>query len=413
MLDVHQLSVSYGKHMALDAVSLTVGRGEIVVMLGANGAGKSSCLKALGGVVRHGPGARIKLGGADISALEPHEVVEAGLALVPEDRGIFADLTVRENLRLGAFAPRAHAREAENLQRVLTLFPRLAERMDQFARTMSGGERQMVAIGRALMSNPDILLLDEPSLGLSPLVCKELFQALSRIKELGVGVLLVEQNARQGLAIASRGYLLENGRIVGDGAAAQLQDDPAVRRAYLGGDAHTGNGRAETPTPGRPLSNGRIASPVHATAASPGNGRLADAALAASSPEPAAAADSQPPMHTPSPGNQSMFDVSLMIGNADAKATGGATFDRLNPMTGEVATRAAAARRRGRQAAADAAAAAFPAWADMGPSARRALLNKAADLLDAAAAQFAAPSWGRDRRHRRVGRLQHACWPPA
>ena len=246
MLDVHQLSVSYGKHMALDAVSLTVGRGEIVVMLGANGAGKSSCLKALGGVVRHGPGARIKLGGADISALEPHEVVEAGLALVPEDRGIFADLTVRENLRLGAFAPRAHAREAENLQRVLTLFPRLAERMDQFARTMSGGERQMVAIGRALMSNPDILLLDEPSLGLSPLVCKELFQALSRIKELGVGVLLVEQNARQGLAIASRGYLLENGRIVGDGAAAQLQDDPAVRRAYLGGDAHTGNGRAET-----------------------------------------------------------------------------------------------------------------------------------------------------------------------
>ena len=128
---------------------------------------------------------------------------------------------------------------------MLTLFPRLAERMGQFARTMSGGERQMVAIGRALMSSPDILLLDEPSLGLSPLVCKELFQALSRIKELGVGVLLVEQNARQGLAIASRGYLLENGRIVGEGPAAQLQDDPAVRRAYLGGGADTGNGHAE------------------------------------------------------------------------------------------------------------------------------------------------------------------------
>ena len=144
------------------------------------------------------PGARITLGGADISALQPHEVVEAGLALVPEDRGIFADLTVRENLRLGAFPQRAHALEAENLQRVLTLFPRLAERMGQFARTMSGGERQMVAIGRALMSSPDILLLDEPSLGLSPLVCKELFQALSRIRELGVGVLLVEQNAQAG-----------------------------------------------------------------------------------------------------------------------------------------------------------------------------------------------------------------------
>ena len=387
MLDVHQLSVSYGKHMALDAVSLTVGRGEIVVMLGANGAGKSSCLKALGGMVRHVPGARIKLGGADISSLEPHEVVEAGLALVPEDRGIFADLTVRENLRLGAFAPRAHARETENLQRVLTLFPRLAERLGQFARTMSGGERQMVAIGRALMSNPDILLLDEPSLGLSPLVCKELFQALSRIKELGVGVLLVEQNARQGLAIASRGYLLENGRIVGDGAAAQLQDDPAVRRAYLGGDAHTGNGRAETPISARPLSNGRMAPAAHATAPA-GNGRLADAALAASLPEPAGAA-AQPPMHTPSPGNPSMFDVSLMIGNADAKATGGATFDRLNPMTGEVASRAAAGGVEDARRAADAAAAAFPAWSEMGPAARRALLNKAADLLDAAAAKFA------------------------
>ncbi len=387
MLDVHQLSVTYGKHMALDAVSLTVGRGEIVVMLGANGAGKSSCLKALGGMVRHRPGARIKLGGADISALEPHEVVEAGLALVPEDRGIFADLTVRENLRLGAFAPRAHARETENLQRVLTLFPRLAERLGQFARTMSGGERQMVAIGRALMSNPDILLLDEPSLGLSPLVCKELFQALSRIKELGVGVLLVEQNARQGLAIASRGYLLENGRIVGDGAAAQLQDDPAVRRAYLGGDAHTGNGRAETPISPRPLSNGRMAPAANATAPT-GNGRLADAALAASLPEPTGAA-AQSPMHTPSPGNPSMFDVSLMIGNADAKATGGATFDRLNPMTGEVASRAAAGGVEDARRAADAAAAAFPAWSEMGPAARRALLNKAADLLEAAGAKFA------------------------
>ena len=237
MLEVSQLSVSYGKHLALDGVSLCVRPGEIVVMLGANGAGKSSCLKALGGMVPHLPGARIALGGRTSPPWRRTRWSRRGWRWCPEDRGIFPELSVRDNLRLGAFAPRAHAREAENLKRVLTLFPRLAERMGQLARTMSGGERQMVAIGRALMSNPDVLLLDEPSLGLSPLVCKELFQALARIKELGVGVLLVEQNARQGLAIAARGYLLENGRIVGEGAAGALQDDPAVRRAYLGGGA--------------------------------------------------------------------------------------------------------------------------------------------------------------------------------
>ena len=432
MLDVQHLSVSYGKHVALDGVSLTVGRGEIVVMLGANGAGKSSCLKALGGMVPHAPGARITLGGHDISTLQPHEVVEAGLALVPEDRGIFADLTVRENLRLGAFTPRAHTLEAEHLQRVLTLFPRLAERMGQFARTMSGGERQMVAIGRALMSSPSVLLLDEPSLGLSPLVCKELFQALARIKELGVGVLLVEQNARQGLAIATRGYLLENGRIVGHGPAAQLQDDPAVRRAYLGGATEGANGHDTT---ARPLSNGRI-QPAHARAPVSLGDRLS--AVAATRPhmplfergqvahQPAASfrpthrsiddpmattngedraitpatlsttaaaspALTPPPSSTPiaPPGNAPMFDVNLMINNADASAIGGATFDRLNPMTGAVASRAAAGGIEDAKRAVDAAAAAFPAWSDMAPAARRALLNKAADMLEAAGPKFA------------------------
>ncbi|MBX9590413.1 MAG: aldehyde dehydrogenase family protein [Hyphomonadaceae bacterium] len=393
MLEVHQLSVSYGKHVALDSVSLTVGRGEVVVMLGANGAGKSSCLKALGGVIRPLPGARLTLGDSDISTLEPHEAVEAGLALVPEDRGIFAELTVHENLRLGAFTRRAHAKQAENLQRVLTLFPRLAERMGQFARTMSGGERQMVAIGRALMSSPDILLLDEPSLGLSPLVCKELFQALSHIRELGVGVLLVEQNARQGLAIASRGYLLENGRIVGEGTAAQLKDNPAVRRAYLGGDADPGHGHAATAT--EPQRNGRIA-PEPPAPAPLGNGRLPSAAhatgaasariTAASPPSATAAAASRP---LSSRGNPSMLDVTLMIGNADTKAAGGATFDRLDPMTGEVASRAAAASVDDARRAVDAAAAAFPAWSEMAPAARRALLNKAADLLEAAGTKFA------------------------
>jgi branched-chain amino acid transport system ATP-binding protein len=234
MLEVANLSVSYGKHCAVDDVSLTVARSEIVVILGANGSGKSSLLKTVGGLQSPAGGARITLAGADLSKLRAHAIVEAGLALVPEGRGIFGDLTVRENLMLGAYARRARATEAENLQRVLALFPRLAERMTQAARTMSGGEQQMVAIGRALMSAPDILLLDEPSLGLSPLMCGELFGALGRIRQAGIGVLLVEQNARRSLAIADRGYLLENGRIVGQGSASSLRNDPAVQRAYLG-----------------------------------------------------------------------------------------------------------------------------------------------------------------------------------
>ncbi len=235
MLEVSNLTVAYGLHRALEQVELQIGQSEIVVILGANGAGKSSLLKAIAGIVPALPGKRIVLSGHDLSALPPHRIVEAGLALVPEGRGIFGDLTVRENLRLGAYPERSRASEREILERVLTLFPRLAERLGQTVRTMSGGEQQMVAIGRALMSKPDVLLLDEPSLGLSPLMCKELFAALARIRESGVSVLLVEQNARQSLAIADRGYLIETGRIVGEGRAIDLRDDPAVRRAYLGG----------------------------------------------------------------------------------------------------------------------------------------------------------------------------------
>ena len=235
MLEVSNLTVAYGLHRALEQVELQIGQSEIVVILGANGAGKSSLLKAIAGIVPALPGKRIVLSGHDLSALPPHRIVEAGLALVPEGRGIFGDLTVRENLRLGAYPERSRASEREILERVLTLFPRLAERLGQTVRTMSGGEQQMVAIGRALMSKPDVLLLDEPSLGLSPLMCKELFAALARIRESGVSVLLVEQNARQSLAIADRGYLIETGQIVGEGRAIDLRDDPAVRRAYLGG----------------------------------------------------------------------------------------------------------------------------------------------------------------------------------
>jgi branched-chain amino acid transport system ATP-binding protein len=214
-------------------VSIAVARGELVAMLGANGAGKSTLLKAIAGLVRPSAGA-VALDGRDLLALEAHEIVEAGIALVPEGRGIFGELTVRENLALGAYATRARAAERANLALVLRLFPRLAERLRQPAGTMSGGEQQMVAVGRALMSAPQILLLDEPSLGLSPLVCGELFRALAQVRETGVGVLLVEQNAKQSLAIADRGYLIETGRVVGAGSAAALRADPAVRRAYLG-----------------------------------------------------------------------------------------------------------------------------------------------------------------------------------
>jgi len=234
MLEVAGLSVQYGKHRAVDEATLAVGAGEIVVILGANGAGKSSLLKAVAGLQPPGPGARVVLSGRELVGLPAHAIVEAGLALVPEGRGIFGELTVRENLLLGAFARRARSAEARNRARVLTLFPRLAERLDQTARTMSGGEQQMVAIGRALMSAPEMLLLDEPSLGLSPLLCSELFRALARIRDDGISVLLVEQNARKSLAIADRGYLIENGRIVGTGRAAELANDPAVQRAYLG-----------------------------------------------------------------------------------------------------------------------------------------------------------------------------------
>jgi branched-chain amino acid transport system ATP-binding protein len=234
MLDVASLSVSYGLHVAVDNVALQIARDEIVVILGANGGGKTSLLKAIAGIVPAAPGASVILDGKQLVGVPAHRIVEAGIALVPEGRGIFGELSVRENLLLGAFARRARSNESKQLERVLTLFPRLSERLKQQARTMSGGEQQMVAIGRALMSNPDILLLDEPSLGLSPLLCGELFAALASIRSAGVGILLIEQNARRSLAIADRGYLMENARIVGAGTAAALRQDPAVQRAYLG-----------------------------------------------------------------------------------------------------------------------------------------------------------------------------------
>src|SRR5262245_47967673 len=234
MLESRNLSVFYGRHRAVENASVTVSAGEIVVMLGSNGAGKSTLLRALAGQTRMASGS-VVMDGAEIAGKAPHDIVEAGIALVPEDRGIFADLTVEENLVLGAYPQRARAREAENRKRVLELFPRLSERPRQLVRTMSGGERQMVALGRAMMSAPTILMLDEPSLGLSPLLTRDLFRSLSKIKATGVGIFLVEQNAKQSLAIADRGYLLDNGHVVGADSAANLSKDETVRKAYLGG----------------------------------------------------------------------------------------------------------------------------------------------------------------------------------
>lgn len=234
MLEVRHLSAAYGQHPSLNDVELNVAPGEIVVILGANGAGKSTLLRAISGICEGKVSGDINLNGTSLVGLTSDQIVEQGVALVPEGRGIFGDLTVKENLLLGAYSARARSGEAENLDRVLRLFPKLRERQGQIARTMSGGEQQMVAIGRAMMSAPEILMLDEPSLGLAPLLCKELFQNLAQVKDLGIGVLLVEQNAKQSLAIADRGYLLENTRITHEDSAARLMNDPAVQKAYLG-----------------------------------------------------------------------------------------------------------------------------------------------------------------------------------
>ena len=234
MLEVRDLSVRYGKHAALHDVSLSVANDETVVILGANGAGKSSLLRAIAGLVAPEPGGDVKLDGRSLNAVPAHLVLEAGIALVPEGRGIFADLTVIENLRLGAYALRARANAATNLARVFDIFPRLRERQRQTVATMSGGEQQMVAIGRALMSSPRLLMLDEPSLGLAPILVHELFDVLAHVRSTGVSLLIVEQNVRASLSIADRGNLLEAGRIVGEGRASGLIDDPAVQRAFLG-----------------------------------------------------------------------------------------------------------------------------------------------------------------------------------
>lgn len=324
MLDVRDLSVSYGKHVALEGVSFEIAAGEMMAILGANGAGKSSLLNAIGCRVRAASGA-IRFNGEEISALPQHRLVGMGIALVPEGRGIFPALSVAENLSLGALAVQDPARTKTQLETVFGLFPKLADRRTQLAGTMSGGEQQMVAIGRALMSDPKLLLLDEPSLGLAPVLVGEVFAALKRIREAGLTVMLVEQNARATLAIADRALLLEAGRITGSGKAAELRNDPSVIKAFLGG--------------------------------------------------PAAETERTRPMES----------LDLYINGKYVPAEGGRTFTRENPVSGETVTVAAAASFDDAKKAVDAAAQAFPAWSQSGPGQRRKALLDAAGSLKARA----------------------------
>ena len=234
ILRIEGLEVAYGGVRAVGGVSLEVGRGEVVALLGANGAGKSSTLRAAVGSVRARAG-RVVFDGQDITGTPPHRLVGRGMAMIPEGARVFARQSVEANLRLGAFTLRDPAEVQRRLEQVYGMFGRLAERRAQLAGTLSGGERQMLAIGRALLSGPRLLLIDEPSLGLSPKLVEEVFEALAGLnREQGLSVLLVEQNTAMALDLAARGYVLQSGQVVLQGSAEELRNDDEVRRAYLG-----------------------------------------------------------------------------------------------------------------------------------------------------------------------------------
>lgn len=233
MLEIRDVTAFYGDVQALWGVSLEVRQGEVVAMIGPNGAGKSTLLRTIVGLHRPASGG-ITLDAGPIHALAPHRIAERGLILVPEGRRLFTDMTVMENLEVGAFNPRARPERAETMRRVFEIFPILSERHHQIAGTLSGGQQQMLAIGRALMGLPRLLLLDEPSLGLAPIVVQGIFDVIRAINERGVSVLLVEQNARMALQLAHRAYILEQGRVAGHGTGVELLGDEQVRQAYLG-----------------------------------------------------------------------------------------------------------------------------------------------------------------------------------
>jgi branched-chain amino acid transport system ATP-binding protein len=233
MLEVTGLKVSYGGINAVKGIDLRVGLGELVTLIGANGAGKTTTLKTLAGLIRPAAG-RIRYDGRDIHGAQPYQLVRLGLALVPEGRGVFSRLSIEENLAMGAYCRNDRAGVGADRDRVYGLFPRLAERRGQLAGTLSGGEQQMLAIGRALMSRPRLLLLDEPSMGLAPIMVNRIFETIRTIAAEGVTLLLVEQNARLALEVSDRGYVMESGAIALADNAAALLNNPQVRHAYLG-----------------------------------------------------------------------------------------------------------------------------------------------------------------------------------
>jgi len=233
LLELHALDVHYGAIHALRGISILVGQGEIVSLIGANGAGKTTTLRAVSGMLRPSAG-QIRYEGAPIAGLRPHRLVARGLCHAPEGRGIFPNLTVRENLLLGAFLRRDAQGIAQDMQKGFKLFPILEERAAQMAGTLSGGEQQMLSIGRALMARPRLLLLDEPSLGLAPTVVETIFTIVQEINKQGVTILLVEQNAHLALQIANHGYVLETGTVVQTGTGTELLRSPEIRKAYLG-----------------------------------------------------------------------------------------------------------------------------------------------------------------------------------
>jgi branched-chain amino acid transport system ATP-binding protein len=237
MLELKSVAVSYGAAPALWDVSIHCGERELVCVVGPNGAGKSTLINAIAGL--HGiKSGQLLFRGQDITRLPSHRFCEAGIAIVPEGRRLFTQMTVRDNLELGSFIPAAKARRAERIERVLSLFPALKVKLGSPAGSLSGGQQQMVAIGRALMAGPTLLLLDEPSLGLAPAIVLDMFDAIRRINAEGTAVLLVEQNVAMALETADRAYVLEEGRIVGEGPAREMMDRPEIQRAYLGITSH-------------------------------------------------------------------------------------------------------------------------------------------------------------------------------
>ncbi|MFZ2707951.1 MAG: ABC transporter ATP-binding protein [Leptotrichiaceae bacterium] len=235
ILEVNDLNVYYGAIHAIKNISFEIKKGEIVTLIGANGAGKTSTLHAVSGLLPLKSG-EVSLNGVNITGMEAHKLVTKGMAHVPEGRRIFTELTVLENLEMGAYTRNDKDGIKDDLEKMFVLFPRLAERKKQLAGTMSGGEQQMLAIARSLMSKPTILLMDEPSMGLAPLLVQEIFKIIERInKEEGVTILLVEQNAHMALSVANRAYVLETGEIIKEGAGKDLLNDPDIKKAYLGG----------------------------------------------------------------------------------------------------------------------------------------------------------------------------------